>query len=371
MGIDWRQALDLVQPGLYVDSIEDLSHNRWLTTGIWAITSNNKRMVLKGLTPVREPPGSTWDAHWTKGAADSRRWNYWAREGLAYQYRLVEVYEPGGIVGPELLAGHFADDLIVLLLEHVEGLPGEQWKVADYATASRSLGCAHGHLLTSEEALPNYNWLSNGFLRQYSSAKPVDWSLLYSNEAWSQPLIERNFPPKLREAAVWLYTARDRLFEIASSLPRVLCHLDFWTKNLILRPEGRIALIDWAFVGDGAIGEDVGNLIPDAAFDHFVDAELLSELEAVVRNAYLEGLANGGWNGDPRLAELGLYAAAVKYDWLTPAMLAAASSAQQRMRYGGREEIDADLHFRQRGIALLDNAERARRAVRLAQDLAL
>lgn len=367
MDIEWQEALELVRPGSSAGSIEDFAHNRWLTPGIWAITLNGQRMVLKCLSPDREPPGSAWDAHWIKGADHPQHWNYWAREGLAYQHRLVKVYQPGGIVAPRVLAAHYTADLIVLLLEHVDGLPGEQWKIADYATAARSLGQAHGHLL-SGEALPNHSWLSKGFLRQYSSEKPVSWGLLDSEEAWHQPLVERNFPPKLREASLWLHEARHRLYEIASALPQLLCHLDFWTKNLFRRPDGSIALIDWAFVGEGAIGEDVGNLVPDAAFDHFVDAEALPELEALVRDAYLEGLANGGWNGDPRLAELGLCTSAVKYDWLTPAMLSSAS-AHRQMRYGGMEEIDADFRFRQRGIALLDNAQRARRAVRLARDL--
>ncbi len=114
----------------------------------------------------------------------------------------------------------------------------------------------------------------------------------------------------------------------------------------------------------------LATIIPDAAFDHFIDAEALPELEAVVRDAYLKGLASGGWNGDPRLAELGLCASAVKYDWLTPAMHSSASAPRQ-MRYGGTEEINADFRFRQRGIALLDNAERAQRAVTLAQGLAM
>jgi Ser/Thr protein kinase RdoA (MazF antagonist) len=190
-----------------------------------------------------------------------------AREALAYQHRLVKVFEPGGIVAPQLLPTHSGEDLVVLLLEHVEGVSGEEWKIADYAAVSRSLGQARGHLLGADTAL-DYGWLSEGFLRQYSSEKPVDWSLLDSEEAWQQPLVERNFPPELRAAAAWLHAARGRLYEIASALPRVLSHLDFWTKNLIRRPDGTIALIDWGFVGDGAIGEDVGNLVPDAAFDH-------------------------------------------------------------------------------------------------------
>ena len=245
------------------------------------------------------------------------------------------------------------------------GYPANSGGRADYTTASRSLGRAHGHLLTGK-SLRSYSWLSTGFLRQYSSEKPVDWGLLDSDEAWHQPLVEHNFPPNCVKQPCG-FTPRHRLYEIVSTLPRVLSHLDFWTNNLILRPDGSIALLDWAFVGDGAIGEDVGNLVPDAAFDHFIDAEALPGLEAVVRDAYLEGLANGGWNGDPRLAELGLCASAVKYDWLTPAMLFSASAPRQ-MRYGGTEEIDADFRFRQRGIALLDNAERARRAVTLGGD---
>jgi len=367
--VGWREALELVEPGWSAPSAEDLTHNRGLTPGIWAVASRGRRTVLKMLAADREAPSSAWDAHWTKGADGRRRWNYWAREGLAYRHRLVDVYETAGIAGPKLLAAHYADDRIILLLEHVEGLPGEQWQVADYAPAARSLGLAQGELL-STETLPSYDWLSEGFLRQYSSEKPVDWSLLDNDDAWRQPVVERNFPRELREAAVWLHAARDRLYEIASALPRVLCHLDFWTKNLIRRPDGAIDLIDWAFVGDGAVGEDVGNLIPDASFDHFVDAEALPELEAVVRAAYLDGLAASGWDGDLRLAELGLYASAVKYDWLTPHMLALAGASRQ-VRYGGRELIDADYLFRQRGLGLLNNAQRARRALNLAKDLAI
>lgn len=365
--VEWRRVLELVQPGLSAVSNEALAHNRLLTPGIWAITSDGRRMVLKYLTPDREPSSSTWEAHWTKGATEPRRWNYWAREGLAYQHRLVDAYQAGGIAGPKLLSSYCTDEVMVLLLEHVEGRAGEDWKIADYATASRALGRAQGVLLSGGSS-PDYRWLSQGFLRQYSSEKPVDWSLLDSDEAWRQPVVKRNFPSELREAALWLHATRDRLYELTAALPRVLCHLDFWTKNLILRADDQIVLLDWAFAGDGAVGEDVGNLIPDAAFDHFVDAEDLPELEAGVRDAYLEGLASGGWTGDPRLAELGLYASAVKYDWLTPAMLSAAS-ADRQLRYGGEEQIDADFRFRQRGIALLENADRARRAVRLAKEL--
>lgn len=368
MADEWREALDLLQLQSGVYSAEALAHNRWLTSGIWTITSGNRDMVLKCLTRDREQSSSEWDSHWTVGAEDPSHWNYWAREGLAYRHGLVKIYEPAGISAPEVIAAYYAEDVIVLLLDHVDGLPGDQWAVPQYASASRSLGEAHGHLLV-EEVAAEYDWLSEDFLRDYSSEKAVDWALLDSDEAWSQPLVKRNFPPELRREATWLHAARGQLYGIASALPRVLSHLDFWTKNLILRHDGSLTLVDWAFAGDGAVGEDVGNLIPDAAFDHFIESERLPELEAAVRDAYLQGLADAGWDGDARLAELGMCAAAIKYDWLTPWMLSSASE-QRQMRYGGAEEVDPDFRFRERGISLLDNALRARRAIRIAEELA-
>jgi hypothetical protein len=350
-------------------STEVLEHNRWLTPGIWQLASPGLRMVLKCLAPDRPPPGSPWEAHWTSGARDPRRWNYWAREGLAYRHRLVNAFEPAGIAAPALLAADHGDDAIVLVVEFVDGRSGDEWGIEDYALAAGALGRAQGRFLTGMPA-PNPPWLSRSFLRQYSSEKPVDWSLLDDDEAWAQPLVRRNFPPELREAALWLHASRSRLYGIAESLPRTLCHLDFWTKNLIMRPDGTVVLLDWAFVGDGAIGEDIGNLVPDAAFDHFVAAESLPVLEAAVVSAYMDGVADAGWRGDPRIVELGMCASAIKYDWLTPLMLASASAPRQ-LRYGGNEEIDAGFRFRERGLALLDNVKRARRAVALAEELGL
>ena len=50
-------------------------------------------------------------------------------------------------------------------------------------------------------------------------------------------------------------------------LPRAVCHLDVWPNNIIRRAAGEIVLVDWAFAGDGALGEDIGNLVPDCVFD--------------------------------------------------------------------------------------------------------
>jgi thiamine kinase-like enzyme len=198
----------------------------------------------------------------------------------------------------------------------------------------------------------------------------VAWELLDDDDAWAQPLVRQTFPSALREGVQFVHEHRERLYQISESLPRTLCHLDFWPKNLFRRPGGEIVVIDWSFAGDGAVGEDAGNLVPDAVFDHFVTADQMPRLEQAVYEGYLQGLRAAGWRDDPRLAQLGMWSSAVKYDWLAPFTLAQVSQERQ-YRYGGAGEIDATFKFRERSRALLFNAQWARQATELAGRLGL
>ena len=306
MTAEASEALERVGLDPGTAELDDVDHGA-LTAGIWQVSVSGRRMILKCVSADRPPARTSYEAHWATRLDDPARWNYWAREGLAFEHGVVASYEEGGIVAPRLVAAHHDDREIVLLLDFVEGVPAEHWSIPDYARAARALGKAQARHV-SERSLTSSPWLSRRFLREYSSEKPVDWSLLQDDDAWSFPIVQRNFPPELRAAATWLHSVRDPLYDLAEHVPRTLCHLDFWTKNLILQEDGNLALLDWAFVGDGAIGEDVGNLVPDAAFDHFIAAAQLPDLHAEVLDGYTEGLREGGWNGDARLVELGMCA---------------------------------------------------------------
>jgi hypothetical protein len=74
--------------------------------------------------------------------------------------------------------------------------------------------------------------------------------------------------------------------------------------------------------GGEIVGEDAGNLIPDAVIDHFITADQMPRLEQVVFDGYLRGLQAAGWDDDPRLIQLGMWSSAVKYDWLAALTLA-------------------------------------------------
>ncbi len=363
-----EQLLGRLGVGTEGGATEELPHNRWLSPGVWRVrTRQGRPAVLKYTNFNRTRGGTPWEAHWTAEDQSPTRWTYWAREPLAYHHQLPDAYAGSGITAPVCLEAKVDDREAILLLEWVEGQPGDSWTPASYGSAAAMLGRGQAHFLTGQP-LPSFPWLSRGFLRQYSSEKPVEWGLLDDDDAWQHPVVRENFPPALRTRAAFLHAHRERLYRINESLPRTLCHLDFWPKNLFRRRDGHIVLIDWSFAGLGSIGEDVGNIVPDASFDHFIRAEYLPHLEQVVFDGYLAGLRSGGWHDDPRLIQLGMWSSSVKYDWMTPYALAQVRQERQ-YRYGGGGEIDAAFKFRQRSEVLLFNAGWARRAIDLADQL--
>ena len=140
---------------------------------------------------------------------------------------------------------------------------------------------------------PAHPWLSRRWLRQYVASKPIREPV-----AWDHPLAAAVWPAEVRAGLRRLWERRDQPLAIAEALPQTTCHLDVWPMNLIARgaPGDEIVLLDWAFAGAGAVGEDVGNLIPDSVA--------------------------GGWRGqDAQVRRAIAVTGAAKYCWLAPRML--------------------------------------------------
>jgi hypothetical protein len=118
---------------------EELPHNRWLSPGVWRVRSRAGQMaVLKYTRSDRSHGGTPWEAHWTARDGDTRRWTYWCREPLAYQHDLAGAYDGSGIVAPACLGVDVDGRQAALLLEWVEGEPGEAWPVTSYDLSHRS-----------------------------------------------------------------------------------------------------------------------------------------------------------------------------------------------------------------------------------------
>ncbi|MER5907341.1 aminoglycoside phosphotransferase [Streptomyces mirabilis] len=350
---------------------EPLVHNlkNGVTGGVWRVTVGDRSAVLKVLTRGKGT-GGAWDA-----SDDPRHWNFWRREAHVYASGLARSWQPWGITAPRLLAAvDRPDGDVALWLEDVRGESGRTWSIARHAEHARRLGAAHGAALThgadgsgSADGIHGAHdthgaegihgdapgrdrpWLSRRFLRDYISAQTVGQELLDDDTAWRHPLVRDHFPAGVREAMVRLRQDREWFLGIMESLPRVFSHLDQWPANVVSHgPDS--ALIDWAFAGDGALGEDLGNYIPDTVWDLFLPAARLPELAATAYEAHVHGLRESGWRGDERLVRLGMCASAVKYDWLAPLMLARADEARQ-LDYGGKGEVVAERRYRERGLA--------------------
>ncbi len=305
---------------------------------------------------LRAPdPAATANAPWA-ASTDPRHWNSWQREAQAYRCAALRESLAGtGLAMPaadvQLHPGS-AD----LWLEDVAGTPGTAFDLADHTALATALGRwqAPGALITG--------WTSRGFLREYSSSRVVPWQVLDDDAAWDQPLVRAAWPVGLREGWVRLLAHRDQLLDVVEHLPRTRSHLDVWASNEVRRPDGEVVLLDWAFVGDGALGEDLGNHVPDGVFDLFWPAERLPELDDACFDAYLAGLRDAGWRGDERQVRLGVVASCVKYTWLLPLVLARAGDAEHTAYH---RVADSEHLYRQRGLAFMHLVRWSDEALRL------
>jgi len=271
-------------------SVEPLPHGPpAATAGLWRVEADDQRLVLKVLHA--DPDGHPrWPA-----AHNPDHPYYWRREALAYESGLLERLS-GGLRAPHL-RGCFdrEDSSVAVWLEQVEDPPAREWTLDRYGLAARHLGRAQG---SPAAGLPDDPWLSRRWLRAYLDLRAHE--------------IETHLEPATRP--VW--EARDALLARLEAGPQTLCHLDFHPGNLF-GGESETVVVDWAYCGLGALGEDAGNLVPDTLLDGFVAADRGAELEQVVWEGYLAGLADAGWSGDERSVRYAFAAGAgLKYVWI-------------------------------------------------------
>lgn len=306
--------------GLPVSDPEPLRHGlaNAATGGVWRVRGVAGGAVLKvARGPHPERAHMVWPT-----SDEPTHWNYWRRELLAYESGLAaDAYRDAGIVVPQMLSmDERADGGVDLWLEDVEGVAGFEWSVPRLARFAYELGVGQAKWVGR---VPDQAWLSRRWLAQYLREEPSRSAGL-PEEVWESSetaAVVAGWSASVRSGARRLWGERDRVLTAAESGDRTLCHLDVWPSNL-LDADGVSVLLDWSFVGEGAVGEDVANLIVDSCADGLMDMALLPEIAQSCVESYVSGLRDGGWTGREDQVRLAVAACgAAKYSWFGPTFL--------------------------------------------------
>lgn len=231
---------------------------------------------------------------------------------------------------------------------------GEPWPARRYELAARHLGRFNGAFLSTRPLL-THEWLARGWLRRWvQENRPANVDYLDDRIPDPHSAVRDASPPGTAAGLRALWADAPRLLDGLDRLPQTLCHQDAFRLNLFSAPTGksgsatdvdygadpeeRTVAVDWAFVGIAGVGEDAGAFAAASLLYPPPDATDLERFERALRAAYLAGLADAGWDGDPELALFG-YAASAALRWghlpmlaLSPAALADEDAATKVRR---------------------------------------
>jgi hypothetical protein len=176
-------------------------------------------------------------------------------------------------------------ETIELWLEALD-IPSHEPDTYEKALAS----LAHWQVATAKTTA---DWLSKDWIPSHLRRRGLDNAKTLAHPGWPHAF-EHGLDPRVREAVHHRVTdpvdARRRL----AGLPQVLTHYDFHNCNIGRTPEGDVRIIDWAYVGWGPIGQDVGHLAIDA-WSHLRSTP--RDTWTSFADTYVGALQAAGWTG--------------------------------------------------------------------------
>lgn len=216
--------------------------------------------------------------------------NSWRREYDLYCSELNKHFTDS-FRWPQCCHMELDSDEIHIWMEYIDGISGEELSIDMLEQAAFELGRFQGRTLIQADLLEEISCLGDaGFMERefaqwhtqtYSydflvsegcqipvflktmlvegdielhSGKPLEYSYMRSRGC--------DLADELKQMLINTDEYSLEIFHRFKKLPIVLCHRDFWIKN-IFSSAGKIRLIDWDTAGWGYIGEDIASLIID------------------------------------------------------------------------------------------------------------
>ncbi len=226
-------------------------------------------------------------------AEDRNNFGYWQREALAAQSDLFDNL-PVGLRVPRFLGITHINEGECWLWQ--ECLPeDDEWTWEDYREAAVRLGQWQAEALAKRLDHP---WLSRDWLAGWVHGPLTGiFGLVEGMNGYDHPLLTTYFAPEELAALRQLWADRQNYLDRLAQLPKTLCHLDAHRGNLSWQDD-ELALVDWAFVGAGALGEELAAFVGATLLLDYVPLAEAEQLEQVAFAGYLAGLRAAGWSGD-------------------------------------------------------------------------
>ena len=242
------------------------------------------------------------------GQDDPAALSYWKREALAYQSGLLDQL-PGRICAPRCfgIVEQSGLEIWLWMEEIIDEIRGS-WSLDHYGNVARQLGQFNAAGF-GKQAQFTQPWLTKGLLRDWvgDTAPELPPNVL------AHPLVSLVWPNDIYEWMLRVWSEHEAWIDNIEHQPQTLAHLDAFRRNLFSRWDKQnnlqTVMIDWAFAGSAAAGEEIAPLV--AASLNFLefDSTQAKALDQVVFEGYLEGLREADWRGNPR-AVRSTYAAA-------------------------------------------------------------
>ena len=225
---------------------------------------------------------------------------YWRREQPAYKSGLLAQFH-GPIVAPRCYGIVEQEGGLWIWMERVADTTPGKWGIEQFAFAARQLGRSNGAYLTGAP-LPDFPWLCRGAL--------VSWLRVWHPEqGWDNPYVMQHVTAPTRERIMRLWAYRQQFLTALDRLPQTFAHHDFHRRNLFIRRradgQDELVAVDWAQCGIGPIGADLALVIGMSCIFFEWEPAAVHGLAEATFEAYVAGLDDAGWQGDPRLVRLG------------------------------------------------------------------
>jgi len=290
-------------------TVEPLSHEKIIETtgGLFCFSGQSQsthgiqawKVVMKCINNPKE-------SH-----QDLREWAYWRREILAFQSDFLEQLPPG-VRAPRFYGMMENENDVWIWIEHIQETTGKQWSLDYFQRTARQLGRFQGMYL-NKIPLTDYPWLSQSFFRSAWDENGfwLDFMNPVSKEnAWQSPIVQGGFDERQKSRVLQLLSEKEHFFDVNDHLPQVLCHYDAHRRNFMWSRssqtgEEELIGVDWAFIGIGALGNDLGQLVGTSMFFFDYDPTDAETLETALLDGYVAGIADNGVMIDARLVRLG------------------------------------------------------------------